>query len=413
MSNTAFSLSERLAQHLMQPVRAAVRAKARLHLLDWMGCVAGARRSDAARSLNNVQVNPLVRAAFLGNVLEMDDVHRVALLHPGPVVWPAALGSAADTMVDVLDAAVRGYEAMIAVGATFDGRHYAHFHPTATAGVFGAAACQASAASADAKTMANALALAGSVSGGLWQTRHGANFGKQWHVAHALATGRSAASFALGGVTGPLDVLEGVQGLYAATCSAPGPMDLSEHWRIAEVSFKPWGACRHAHPAIDAALMLRSRGKLTLPVTVDTFADALAFCDRPDPITPVQAKFSLQHAVAVVAMRGVPTLADFEPDAIAALAAARAQVVVREDPAITARYPAHFGATVHAGGDAAVLVDTRGDPERPMSRAAVIGKARALFAWAGLPPGQSDSGIALALDGNEPAAIVNWLAEIL
>ncbi len=39
-----------------------------------------------------------------------------------------------------LDAAVRGYEAMIAVGAALDAHHYAHWHPTATAGVFGATA---------------------------------------------------------------------------------------------------------------------------------------------------------------------------------------------------------------------------------------------------------------------------------
>ena len=30
-----------------------------------------------------------------GNVLEMDDVHREAILHPGPVVVPAALALAA------------------------------------------------------------------------------------------------------------------------------------------------------------------------------------------------------------------------------------------------------------------------------------------------------------------------------
>lgn len=413
MSNTTLSLSEQLAQHLMRTVDDATRANARLHLLDWMGCVAGARHSATSGALRGCKTDAVTSAAFLGNVLEMDDVHRAALLHPGPVVWPAALGRGALSLDEALSAAVRGYEAMIAVGATFDGLHYAHFHPTATAGVFGAAACVASLAGADATTMANALALAGSVSGGVWQTRHTANFGKQWHVAHAVETGRSAASFAIGGVTGPLDVLEGAQGLYAATCGTARPMRLKDRWQIADVSFKPWGACRHAHPAIDAALALRLRGTLVLPVTVDTFADALAFCDRAHPTTPAQAKFSLQHAVAVVAVRGVPTLADFEPDAIAALVTARAQVAVREDPAITARYPDHFGATVRAGGDTEALVDTLGDPERPMSRDAVVAKARALFAWGGLTEAQSDLGVALALHGETVAAVRDWLDDIL
>lgn len=407
------SLTWRLAQHLLRPVNTATRARARLHLLDWMGCVAGARQGAVAQALDGIQGSPLVRAAFLGNVLEMDDVHRTALLHPGPVIWPVALGALVDTMDDMLAAAARGYEAMIAVGASFDAHHYAYYHPTATAGTIGAAACEASSASADADVVANAMALAASVTGGLWQTRHSANMAKQWHVAHAVETGHSAATYALSGITGPMDVLEGVQGLYAATCRDPKSIALGDGWQIDQVSFKPWGACRHAHPAIDAALALRARGGLTLPVTVATFADALAFCDRPVPRTSQEAKFSLQHAVAVVAIRGAPTLADFEPDAIDALADTRAQVSVREDAAITARHPAHFGATLTTATDREALVDTLGDPERPLSREGVIDKARALFAWGGLTAGQADDGILLALEGDDPAAIHAWLDAIL
>lgn len=407
------SLVERLGQHLLRPVNAATLAEARLHLLDWMGCVAGARQSAMAGALQGIQGDATTRAAFLGNVLEMDDVHRRALLHPGPVIWPTVIASQAQDMDALLTAAVCGYEAMIAIGASFDAKHYAHYHPTATAGVFGAAAAEAMAAGGDVAQVAHAMALAGSVSGGLWQTRHSANFAKQWHVAHAVETGRSAAMCAMSGVTGPLDILEGTQGLYAATCREPNAVALADGWRIGEVSFKPWGACRHAHPAIDAALALRARGRLTLPLTVETFADALVFCDRPNPTTPHEAKFSIQHAVAIVAVRGEPRLEDFEPPAIAALAEARAGVEVREDKAITARYPDHFGATVVSGGDREALVDTLGDPERPLSRAGIIAKAQALFAWGGLDAAQAERGVMLALDGEDATAIIGWLEEIL
>ena len=44
--NADNSLTERLAKHLLRPTDEIVRTKARLHLLDWLGCVAGARRSD-------------------------------------------------------------------------------------------------------------------------------------------------------------------------------------------------------------------------------------------------------------------------------------------------------------------------------------------------------------------------------
>lgn len=408
------SLTERLAQHLMREIGKDVRTRARLHLLDWLGCVAGARNGAVGEIQRRLGDQPApLRAALLGNVLEMDDVHRAAILHPGPVVWPTVLGDAEAGMDEVLDAAVRGYEATIAIGATLDAAHYAYWHNTATAGVFGAAAAAASLFGCDATMTANALGLAGSVSGGFWQMRHEPVMAKQWHVAHALQTGATAAFFAAEGMTGPRFILEGPQGLYAATCRVPKPMILGDGWRIGEVSFKPWGACRHAHPAIDAALELKARGALEGDVLVETFADAVTFCDRPHPTTPHEAKFSIQHAVAVVVERGVPRLEDFEPEAIAALADARARVTLRAADDIGARYPDHFGARVTAGGVAVELIDTRGDPERPLGADGVVDKARALFAWGGLDDDTAEHGIALALDGDDAAEIVDWLEALL
>ena len=392
------SLTQRLAQHLCRPVDDNARARARLHLLDWLGCVAGARRSDFASKLRATRW--FDTAAMLGNLLEMDDVHRTALLHPGPVIWPVALKCGGD-MHDALDRAVLGYEAMIAVGATFDQAHYAHFHPTATAGGFGAAA-------AAGRGDVDALALAGSVAGGVWRTRHEPVDAKQWHVLHAALTGTDAARLAALGVTGPRGVLEGEQGWYAATCAAPKPMVLGDGWRMFEVSFKPWGACRHAHPAIDAALELRARGALAGQVRVETYRDALTFCDKPEPRTVLEAKFSLHHAVAVVAERGEPTLADFEPEAIAALAGVRAQVTVAESPEFTAAYPAHWGARVSTDTGTVTLVDTRGDPERPLDEAGVLAKARALMNWGGVGQDANEA-IDACLHGEAPGAIVALL----
>jgi 2-methylcitrate dehydratase PrpD len=409
-----YSLIEQLAQHLLRPVDVETRARARLHLLDWLGCVAGARFSEVGKlDFPNAIDNVLSKAAFLGNILEMDDVHRTALLHPGPVIWPSVLGGLNGEDDVWLDAAVRGYEAMIAVGSMFDAHHYAHFHPTATAGVFGAAAAAGSLLDCDGEQTASALALAGSVAGGVWQTRHEAVMAKQWHIAHAVITGGSAAFFARQGVTGPRYILEGPQGIFAATCRNPKPLALGSGWRLGEVSFKPWAACRHTHPAIDAALELRACGTLLAPVTIETYADALTFCDRPNPITVADAKFSLQHAVAVVIARGEPTPTDFEPDAIAALAGVRAQISVVEAPALTAAYPAHFGATIKTAHDNVTLSDARGDPERPLSREGIIAKAQQLMMLGGLTQTNADHAVRTAfedVDGEGVVALLElWL----
>jgi 2-methylcitrate dehydratase PrpD len=411
------SLTERLAAHLRRPVAESNRDRARLHLLDWLGCVVGARRSDVARVIGGAPDEPLaVRAAFLGNVLEMDDVHRAALLHPGPVIWPTVLGGSDAPMPDALDAAIRGYEAMITVGATFDARHYAFYHNTSTAGVFGAAAAAASLLGCSEGETVSALGLAGSVTGGLWQMRHEPVMAKQWHVAHAVAAGRDAARCAKRGVAGPRFILEGPQGLYAATTEAPRALVLGESWRLDEVSFKPWAACRHAHPAIDAALELRARGPLQGRIQVETYADALTFCDRPHPRSEAEAKFSIQHSVAVAALRGAPRPEDFSPENIAdpQIAAVRHQVTLIEAAEFSDRYPAHFGARVSVGGDSVALIDTRGDPERPLAREDVIAKALQLFAWGGLDDAAAEQGVDLALAGGGGAGdLLRWLEQCL
>ncbi|WP_150292715.1 MmgE/PrpD family protein [Sphingobium estronivorans] len=410
MTAVDHSLVERIAQHLHRPIEKIVRTKSRLHLLDWLACVAGARQSQVARlQAGGRGAAAAEKAAWLGNVLEMDDVHRTAILHPGPAVWPTVLGMGGDALDDALDAGVRGYEAMIGIGAMLDGRHYAYWHNTATAGSFGAAAAAVFRLDASEAQLVSALGLAGSVTGGLWQMRHEPVMAKQWHLAHAMMTGTAAARHAVMGITGPRFILEGPQGLFAATCDAPKPLVLGEGWRIDQVSFKPWGACRHAHPAIDAALELKAMGALEGAVTVVTYRDALIFCDRPDPKSVIDAKFSLQHAVAIVMERGVPQLADFEPDAIAALADARRQVTVVESEALTRAYPAHFGATLSSGKGRITLADARGDPERPLSEAGVVEKARALMAWGGVDIDEASEMIVATLEGDRVSDIMRIL----
>jgi 2-methylcitrate dehydratase PrpD len=345
--------------------------------------------------------SPIGKAAWLGNLLEMDDIHRGAILHPGPVIWPTILRGGDTTLDEALAAAVRGYEAMIAIGSMLDARHYAYWHNTSTAGVFGAAAAAASALGANAEQVTAALGLAGSVAGGFWQMRNEPVMAKQWHVAHAVETGSAAAHHACCGISGPRFILEGPQGLLAATCDRARPLELHAGWKLEEVSFKPWAACRHTHPAITAALELRAAGALEGLITVQTYRDALTFCDRPEPRTVTEAKFSLQHAIAVVRARGAPRLEDFEPEAIATLAGLRQEVRVEEDAELTAAYPRRFGAQVATALGQVTCRDALGDPERPLSAESLIAKARALMRWGGLAASEADATIHTVLEGIE------------
>lgn len=437
------TLSERLAQQLAAPVASTDRTVAALRLLDWTGCAAAAladplaeplRRAvsamDAGGRVSRVgggtsdPMAALLWNGALGNVLEMDDVHRASILHPGPIVIPAALAAAqcVDAEAEaLLDAIVRGYETTIRIGSALGTSHYRHWHTTATAGSFGAAAAAASVLGLDAEATADALGTAGSTTGGLWQVRHENVPTKSIHNAESARRGFTAAFLARSGLRGPRAILEGPQGLFAATAPEADADSLhvpGSAWRIHETSIKPWPACRHAHPTIDALrkAMQNVDGAMVERVLVYTYADALRFCDRPDPQTPAQARFSLQHAVAVVLSRGEPRLDDFGPAALVdpTLKALRARVEVHEDPRLTNSYPARFGAGVKlqlASGHAieASVVDAWGDPEWPLSPEEIRSKALNLMAAGGFSATRAASIADAALAMAEGGTLVTYL----
>ena len=395
------ALAELLAEHVTRPCPESD-TRARDHLIDWLACVAGARGSAVHQAARNLP-DSLKRAALLGNLLEMDDVHRVGRLHPGPVIWPAVL-MALPAGGPLIPAAMAGYEAMILFGETLDDRHYAHWHPTATAGIVGAAAAASVARGLSVEATGWAIGHAASLAGGLWHMRHGNSMTKQVHVLHAARSGIECARLAEAGLTGAVGMIEGPQGLYNAMCDKPRAMRFPDGWRIEEVSFKPWAACRHAHPAIDAALEL---GNVAGEVLVETYADAIAFCDRPDPKTPAEARFSIQHAVAVAMTCGAVFSGDFEPSAIERFVSSRGRVRVVESGEFTARYPAHFGARVSGGGRAVERIDTLGDPERPLPPEALADKLATLCAWGGLGDDEQATAMAAAIGG--PHAVIDLL----
>ncbi len=441
------SLLEQLNALNERPIAPADRHRAARHLLDWMACRAAATRlpeaAAFARALHpegaSAAAPRLLHAATpelegvladgaLGCLLEMDDVHRSAVLHPGPVVIPAALAAARGAKADVkrlLEAIVRGYEIMIRMGRATGLEHYRHWHPTSTCGAFGAAAGAASALGLGAEQTVWALGNAGSRTGGLWQMRHEAVPTKALHTALAAQSGWLAARLAAQGFAGPRNLLEGDQGFFAAT--APGAdrarlLAPERTWLIHEVSFKPWPACRHAHPAMDALLSIEPRPSIREIERIDvtTYAAAIDFCDNREPTTSGEARFSIQHALAGILLLGRPQLAHYQVERLAdpSLNALRKRVRLAVDPAYDQAFPAHFGAGVEVqltdGARLTAAVDDAwGDPERPLQDGDLAAKAGDLLEFAGLSPEQSRELIdqTLALAGRDDVLAVHALSE--
>ena len=84
-------------------------------------------------------------AGALAHTLELDDLHRASVTHPGCIVVPAvmgALGRSPEAVSGhrVLRSVLVGYEVMCRVGMALGQAHYRVWHSTATAGPLGAAA---------------------------------------------------------------------------------------------------------------------------------------------------------------------------------------------------------------------------------------------------------------------------------
>ncbi len=404
---------------------------ARRYVLDWLGsALAGAATDPGASLVDYARAQPVGPASVVGlglacspevaalvngglsHIVEMDDLDRRSVLHPGAVVIPAALAVAERERATghaFLSAVVAGYEVAIRLGEAVGKRHYYYFHNTGTCGVFGAAAAAGWLLGLTEEQFVWAFGNAGTQAAGLWEFNTDGDMSKHLHAGRAAANGVLAADLARRGFTGARCILEGDRGFFAATAPDANPVALANFWtlnppspsfKIGGVSIKPHASCRHTHAAIDAALDLRAqlgeRGLAAQAVSdvtrlhVNTYQAALDLCDESNPQTPYSCKFSLQYCVASALCRGHVGLADFTPEAIGDPTVRRllSRVSASMDPGYEARYPAEWPSgirlTLAIGSILSAAVDhPRGDPENPITPDELTDKFRQLAAYAG------------------------------
>ena len=289
------------------------------------------------------------------HALELDDDHRLAVLHPGAVVAPAALAAAeADNAsgLTFLRAMFVGYEVMCRLGEVFRGSQFNHgVHPTALCGVFGAAAAAAVAMDLDCDAFVRALGIAGTQAAGLTEWRFDGSWIKRLHPGKAAHSGVLAARLAREGFTGPATIFEGRGGFFNAF-SFGEAIDADRAVRNSESSIPPLAPpsspirAAIAHGAIDLAVAASQSGISTNAietVAVRIYAtNVLSYHQRPKNV--VDAQFNVPYVVAVALAHGRVRLGDFTASSILnpeTLALCR-RVYVTEDAAFTRRYPDEY-----------------------------------------------------------------------
>lgn len=373
-------------------------------VLDTLAAALGALKSEPARMLKAVappETADTARRAFylggLAHILEMDDLHRDSVVHPGSVVIPAAWAIAEERDlggIAFLKAVLAGYEACCRVGMAVGKAHYRIWHNTSTCGPFGSAMAAAELIRLSEDQCVWALGNAGTQSSGLWEFLAAGAMSKHLHTARGAESGVLAALLAEQGFTGPDRILEGDKGFFAGLCADPIPEAVvagpDRPWELTRTSIKPWPCCRHTHPAIDAAIELSGKldGAAVKSVQVGAYRAALDVCDRPQPNDPYSAKFSLQHCVAIALADGRVVQDSFNGDARQRIAGLRNKVRLSLSPDVDQAYPAAWGVEIAVETtDGRKLVATRsaakGDPENQLSPDELRAKARQMLAEAG------------------------------
>ena len=333
-----------------------------------------------------------VRAAALINgaaahTLEVDDIFREGIYHPGAPTIAAALAVAQSRHASgeaFLRAVIVGYEISTRIAAAMGRAHYKYWHNTGTIGCFGAASASAELLGLDAKRFAHALATVATFSAGLQQAFRADSMSKPMHAGRAAEAGVTAALAAAEGVTGSLDIMEGEAGFGRAMGEAPdwehALATLGEDFHITQMTFKNHACCGHAFAAIDGALALKARmgvaaGEIAR-VRVGGYRATLEVAGIADPATAAEARFSTPYLVATALTHGSVRLAAFEPARLedAATRALMRRVEVTLDPGLDAAFPAQRAARVaiesRDGRRGEHLQPTRkGDPDMPLSDA--------------------------------------------
>ena len=203
---------------------------------------------------------PLANGTLIHS-FEMDDLHRVGVIHPGAEAIPAA-----DALVRragkvdgkrFLTAMVAGYEVGCRVGMTGGASQLRRgFHPSATSGTFAAGAAAAKMLQLDPVKTLHTLGIAGTQAAGLMAAQH-SSMVKRMHPGRSAQAGVYGALLANKGFTGIEDVLEASYGGFCSTfCDNPNlshlTEDLGERFETLNVGCKPYPCCGSNHTSIDA-----------------------------------------------------------------------------------------------------------------------------------------------------------------
>lgn len=284
---------------------------------------------------------PCWMAAFangsMGHVLDYDDMHYEAAVHPTMSTFPAALATAErvhrlsgkefitaiavanDIICRMALAVTRGSKELVS-GWNF----------RQVLGYFSAAAASGKMLNLDREQMVSSFGIASQLAAGTSQVAVGiGSTFRGIYPAPAGLGGVLSAIMAQKGITGPMSSLEGKAGLYRVYFDDLYDRDsitsgLGKNFESGNVGFKPWPCCGFAQTYVEATLRLIKEFDIRpddiTEITVVVGNAAQRLCEplemRQRPPTSEDARWSIPWVVACAAARKKVIISDFTPEGI-------------------------------------------------------------------------------------------------
>jgi 2-methylcitrate dehydratase PrpD len=265
---------------------------------------------DSELALISAELPSAARWSAVGHVLDFDDLHIESTSHISVVCVPATLATSGDAKAYLAGAGV-----MARLGMALGWSHYADgWHITCTAGPAAAAVAASMAMGLSEKQTSTAIALAVPASGGV--VRAFGTSAKSLQVGFAAEAGVRAARLAAAGATadvGALDQWLGLVGAESSTIEVSGP---AVPGGLAIKLFPCCYACQRPIDAVREQIGTRFDLKRISSIHVTTPADAVRPLIHARPTTGLEAKFSLQYAIASALLDGRPGFDSFSDRAV-------------------------------------------------------------------------------------------------
>lgn len=347
------TVAERLASFAVSLSNAEipekVRKKAKLHMLDALGCGIAARAADEqgpARAVALRRAAPgscatigasqrvdALTASFVNGALvqamDYDDTHTDSVCHISSVIVPTALAAAMEAGAggsETLAGMIAGIEVTARIGlVAAPALMRRGMHPTSICGVFGASACAAAIAGLSASEAASALGISASSSAGVLACLAEGVAVKPLHAANAARAGILSVELAGAGALGPRAVLEGHNGtLFAFVGEQDGEQklcaqadDLGERWETTGLAVKAYPVCHYIQGCLEAAAEMSAAPEEIESIEAHIDRTGIGIVieplgERAQPSSSYEARFSLPYCLATTIVQGGLELASIQ-----------------------------------------------------------------------------------------------------